>query len=369
MNLMNRLKTMDFDCFDVQQIVNILINRKYLVSGILRETPESRDAIGFFMEFWDYDRSPYAKENAVLGSQLSHAYFANQLGRIKNYWTDLFKGKYLGEITPENVTEIFQSPKLEGLAPKTVKGILDAVTIPLRWAYQKHLTQITGFDRIPHVKIKSKERQIVPMKSVPDVFQAKWENEMYRLANLLSMYTGMRAGEVQALRVEDVHPTFVHVCHSWDKYIGLKSTKNGEERDCPISKELYEALMNQVSFNLWKDAEGDKGFIFFGECAEKPVSQRGFNKYLHRALKEIGYENPESISFHCWRHEFCTETKRVVSDDRVIREVSGHKSQQMFEHYSKHIQHAESMETMGNAAQQIVGDIVTKTLKSPVQES
>ena len=369
-NFLNKLKTLDFNFSDVQNIVDILVDRKYLVSGIIRATPESRDALEFFNEFWDYEKSPYAKENKVLGSELSHSYFATAKGRIKNYWAKHFEGRFLGEITPDDVAAIYQDPKLEGLAPKTVKGIVDAVTVPLRWAYQKHLTQMTGFDNIPHVKVKTvNERKIVPMQSVPDVFSAKWENEMCRLANLVAMYTGMRAGEVQAIRLEDLFEDHIHVSHSWDKYVGLKSTKNREERDCPISKDLHEALLNQLEFNPWKVQEGQKAFIFFGDKPEKPVSQRGFNKYLQRALEDIGYENPKSITFHCWRHEFCTEAKRLVHDDRMIREVSGHKTQQMFEHYSKHIEHDESLKTMGKAAEQLFGNIVTKTLKRPGMEA
>ena len=65
----------------------------------------------------------------------------------------------------------------------------------------------------------------------------------------------------------------------------------------------------------------------------------------------------------------CTETRTVVHDDRMIREVSGHKSQQMFEHYSDHLEMKETIEKMGNAAEQLFGDIVSKTLRTPVLEA
>ena len=370
LNLMNKLKTTEFDFADIQKIIDILVDRKLLVSGIIRATPESRDALEFFNEFWEYEISPYAKENKVLGSELSRSYFATNKGRIKNYWTSRLAGKYLGEITPDDVAAIYQDPKLMDLAPKTVKGIIDSVVVPLKWAYQKHLTQISGFDNIPHVKVKTqKEREIVPLRTIPDVFSAKWENEMSRLANLVGMYTGMRTGEVQALRAEDIFEDHIHVKHSWDRFAkDIKPTKTGEERDVPISKELYDALMNQLSFNPRKDIDGKHAFIFFGDDPSRPVNQRLFNKYLHRALADMGYENPEEISFYSWRHGFCTEARGVVNDDRVVRSVSGHKTQQMFEHYSKHIEHDASLATMSNAAQELFGDIVTKTLNTPIED-
>lgn len=368
LSFFTKLKVMEFDREDVQKIVDILVDRKYLVSGILKSTPESKLALDFLIEFWTYECSPYVKEMKVRGSSLTRSYFKNGLGRIRNYWADRLEGKYLGEITPDDVTAIYQDPKLDGLATKTIKGIIDAVTIPMKWAHRNHLTQIVGFNEIPRIKLKSKEREILPMRAIPEVFSVKWENDMCRLANLLAMYTGMRASEVQAVRVEDLHETYIHVAHAWDKCGGIKSTKNGEERDCPISIELYNAMMEQVKFNPWYGSEKEKAFIFFGDRPAQPVTQRGFNKYLHRALEAIGYENPEAITFHCWRHEFCTEAKTIVNDDRIIRAVSGHKSQQMFEHYSKHVEHLQTLNTMGNAADELFGDVVRNALKSTDQE-
>ena len=48
----------------------------------------------------------------------------------------------------------------------------------------------------------------------------------------------------------------------------------------------------------------------------------------------------------------------------MIRMVSGHKSQQMFEHYAKHIEQNRTIEVMGQAAEKLFGDIVINTLKS-----
>jgi integrase len=113
----------------------------------------------------------------------------------------------------------------------------------------------------------------------------------------------------------------------------------------------------------------ENSFVFFGEDAAKPVNQRLFNKYLNRALEACGYPNPEKIRFHCWRHAFCTETKTLVNDDRMIRQVSGHKTQAVFEHYSDHLEMKDTILAMGNAAHQLFGDVVSRTLNRPVLEA
>lgn len=65
--LIKQLKIYDFEYEDIQTIVDILVSRNFLVSGILKASPESRQAVDYLLEFWDYDKSPYREERAVLG--------------------------------------------------------------------------------------------------------------------------------------------------------------------------------------------------------------------------------------------------------------------------------------------------------------
>lgn len=44
------------------------------------------------------------------------------------------------------------------------------------------------------------------------------------------------------------------------------------------------------------------------------MSPKRFNRYLRRALESIGYPNPEKITFHGFRHEWCTNTLSDIGD-------------------------------------------------------
>ena len=71
------------------------------------------------------------------------------------------------------------------------------------------------FDDIPKVTVKpSNKKDILRPDTIIKVFEAPWENDMNRLANLLAMYTGMRASEVQALRVCDIFDKYIWVSHA-----------------------------------------------------------------------------------------------------------------------------------------------------------
>ncbi|MCR5761900.1 MAG: site-specific integrase [Treponema sp.] len=122
-----------------------------------------------------------------------------------------------------------------------------------------------------------------------------WENDAAKLANKVAMHMGMRAGEIQGLRVKDIQDDGIHVNHSWSRYVGIKSCKNGEAREIPIpiSKSLKEELLNYAKFNPWDN--GPEAFIFFAQKPGMPMNEKGWGKYLRRALREIGYEKPDEI--------------------------------------------------------------------------
>ena len=91
------------------------------------------------------------------------------------------------------------------------------------------------------------------------------------------MHTGMRAGEIQALTVDDLEEDEIYVRRSWSKYDGLKCCKNGEERSVPIpiSHQLYLKLKMLADFY-----PHGNGFIFYSTVKDKPMDGKQFNKYL-----------------------------------------------------------------------------------------
>ena len=86
-------------------------------------------------------------------------------------------------------------------------------------------------------------------KTNPWIFAAKWENETAKLACLIASYTGMRQGEIAALRLQDIGEDRIYIRHSWGKYDGLKTPKNGEEREIRIPHQLRDMIIMQAMKN------------------------------------------------------------------------------------------------------------------------
>ena len=157
------------------------------------------------------------------------------------------------------------------------------------------------------------------------------------LANMLSMVTGMRAGEIQALRVQDLGKDCLYVRHSWNFMDGLKTTKNKDSRrvEVPfpfiIQKLIDLSSRNPHGANL-------ESYVFWAELSlNKPMEAKIFLQDFRAALVETGMnkESAKAYVFHGWRHYFTSYMKGKV-DDKVLQGMTGHKTIEMLEHYSDH---------------------------------
>ena len=158
----------------------------------------------------------------------------------------------ISAIRPKTKESILVDKRIKSLAPKTINGIRDSITIPLGWVFNEDYTENICYEGLRRKTTKSKERHILTMAQAEELFHGDyWDNDAARIANRAAMHIGMRAGEIAALRVKDILLDGIHVGSSCCKYMGLKSCKNGEERDIPIqiSSELRDELMLQTQMN------------------------------------------------------------------------------------------------------------------------
>ena len=331
----NDLRSADFDSVDINTIIKILTERNYIYSAVPKTSRGSIPIEDFLENFWDYDKSPYFKEKLVKKQSIHRQYCATLLSRTLLYQIPRLAGKCVAEITRKDVDAFFSSDEAQKLAPKTVNSIIETITIPLKWAYYNELTQNNCFDGIIKCSNISKERKILDMETANKLMELDWDNDEAKIANELAMHTGMRAGEIQALTVDDLGEDEIFVRRSWSKYDGLKCCKNGEERSVPIpiSHQLYLKLKMLADFN-----PHDNGFIFYSTVPEKPMDSKQFNKYLKRALKEVGFEDSADICFHSWRHFFISRMLDYVHDKRYVMALSGHKTEAMLNHYAAHLE-------------------------------
>jgi len=125
--------------------------------------------------------------------------------------------------------------------------------------------------------------------------------------------TGMRLGEILPLRWEQVN--------LGNRIITLRSgeTKTGEGRKVPISPRLYEVLSSL-------GRAGEYVFTYQGERV------KSIRRSFKRARQRAGIRD---FRFHDFRHTFVTRMRRKGVPDRVIMNITGHKTLVMLNRYDR----------------------------------
>ena len=80
---------------------------------------------------------------------------------------------------------------------------------------------------------------------------------------------------------------------------------------------------------------------------------------MRRTLASIGHKDPKSICFHSFRHEWCTNQFSEIGDERICMVGSGHKSNEIIEHYADHIQREKALNRIADTSERLFGDLIT----------
>ena len=367
-------KTIDLDTAGAQQIAESLRNRGLLDFTTVKAGAGSIDFMGFLERFWDFDRSDYVKEKVSHGYQLSRNTCYENLGRVRLYWKSFFQGRNLASITTSDLTAFslhLAKPKQlsaeqkkgrrgterETLAPATIKKIMLPGTIAIKWAFRQNLIVNDPTAGLLGFTLKGKKRGVLSPDEAAALFAASWNEKRSRTGNLVAMTTGMRAGEVLALRKSDIDPVrpVLYIRHSWSKKDGLKSTKTDEERRAALLPVVREALNELLAENPYKD--NPDPYVFYSTLQEQPMDDHFLLDGLKDACKLINVDPvARNIVYHSWRHFWVSRMADRMAIDEVAR-VSGHKTKAMAELYADHLLD-EAIEKTAEAGQEVFGKIL-----------
>lgn len=149
--------------------------------------------------------------------------------------------------------------------------------------------------------------------------------------------TGMRSGEVMALRRSDVDFEAGVITLSRSHYRGVEGTpKNGRTRSVPIHPELAEVLhAHCATLEREKDPGWHaEGLLFSAPLPGKKYSLRPattLRKPLAKAAKAAGISR--TVSAHTFRRTF-VDLMRQEASGMVVRSIVGHADEAMTERYS-----------------------------------
>jgi integrase len=225
----------------------------------------------------------------------------------------------LGDITREDREAFVKHMGTLPLSASRKNMVIKAGTKALRWVFDKRLIE-TDFTRgIMLFSGEAKERPILTPTVAEALFRIEWPDQRAKIANLLAAVTGMRQGELLALRAQDLGSDCLYVCHSWRKKDGLKTTKTNDSR---VVEMPFDSLMGELIEIARQNPHGlsPESFVFWSEHkADIPMCGDIFRDSLRNALEKIGYTkaNAREYRFHDWRHYY---TSYMI--DKVARACS-----------------------------------------------
>ena len=213
----------------------------------------------------------------------------------------------------------------KNLSNKTVRDIVLVLKSILKFAERKYNTNFK-LDLITMPSSEKTELQVFNEKEIKKLEKICIKSEDIRdIGILTAIYTGMRIGEICALKWEhiDLNKKLINVKQTLQRvYVEKKKTKviitppktKTSERKIPIPQILYDELKRQ-SVNYSKQAYVTTGL------EDKYIEPRSFQYVYKKALEtcEVKYRN-----FHCLRHTFATRCIRAGMDIKSLSEVLGH---------------------------------------------
>jgi integrase len=351
-NVLKVVKRADLNSDDALRIVQALKDRRLIDIAAVKPGKGAVSFTEFLEEFWDYEASPYIREKKAHGQSIGKRHCYESMSRFSRYWQPAFQDRILNRITRQDLKDFSLSLADGGLAPASINKVMAVGTTCLSWAFREGMIPVDPTVGLVNFSGEAKKRGVLTPLEVHALFATRWKDKRAYAASLLACTTGLRSGEVLAIKQDDIEKHVLNVRYSWSDFDGLKIPKNGETRRVPLLPEVRGKLLELAKDN----PHGQDGFIFFGNLANKPVDRSVILDGLHRALSDIGINaKARGIVFHSWRHFYAARMADKMTAEQVSR-ITGHKSKAVFEKYADHIE-AENLEEVGR-----VGAEVFKTI-------
>ncbi len=285
-------------------------------------------------DWWIWDKCPYVKESLRNGRRLTRGYVGMCRTEMLKYIDPAFHDRPLKEITSGEIDEWkYALHERHGLSKKSANNYLTILRTMFDYWWRHGVIETNPCVKVKPMAAASRRRGILTVGEVRTLFSRPglWRNPVAELANLTAAITGMRMGEIQALRHRDVRlDGLLVVEHSWSEEYGLKETKTYRSREIPIPATFARRLYAQNGH--------DDEFVFSIGDPHKPLRRSCILDNLRSALERMGVpkavQDSRGICFHSWRHYLNTRLRESGLPDAITQQITGHSTMEMTEHYS-----------------------------------
>ncbi len=337
--ILTTIKDSELSMSDAQKILLLLQQKGFINKSVILKNHKTPLIDEYLLNFWDFEKSPYVKELLSTGKAIGKTYCKQRLLNVKKHILPFFGKITLSEISSELINDFLFECKDKSLSARYINLISVTLCVPLRFAYKKKVLERDPTIGVIRFSGKAKERGILTFKEVKELFAIKWDCQKSYVANYLASQTGLRLGEVLALRKKDIGLDRLFVANSWSREEHLKCTKTAKSRIVPLLPDTRQMLLELVNAEDNSGRDDDNPFVFYSALPILPETDEHIRKEFYKALAQIGIDAKErverNIVFHSWRHYVSTFLANN-SAKRTGMSITGHTTESVFDMYSDH---------------------------------
>ncbi len=253
------------------------------------------------------------EELRIMGGQLA-AKSVLDLEQTLRIFRDMMDVKMLSDVSP-GVVENYVAERLANVGRATVNKNIRTLKASLSRAVKRGYLRKNPVSGVQQVREYEKEIRVLSTGEVEKLLEACL-SEHWEAFISLAVTTGMRRGEMLALRWQDVDFNKGRI---WVRNTPDHRTKSGKNRVLPLTAETSD-LMRQLPRN---------GPMVFHTSSGKPW-HNNLQRSFHRIVKRAGIDY---CSIHDLRRTFISHLAMAGVNAAVVKELAGHASIQTTQKY------------------------------------
>lgn len=260
---------------------------------------------------------------ATIKNTRKHATFIKYRFIYQKHIKEKTENLILAKMDEDILSQVFQGDKNKALSDSLQKSISCVMNQILSYAASNYHTERLRYSN-PRQKTGNKPVEILSQTEQSRLLQYLYdEMDVFKLGIVLCISTGLRLGEICALKWQDIdlERKLLHVNSTVQRItVDGRETRTdlleGEpksvysKREIPLSDEMVKLLLPYYKCT-------EKYVLHNNKPLDPRTYQNKFQKYLQAA--EIGHKN-----FHSLRHTFATNCINSGADIKSLSEILGH---------------------------------------------
>ena len=264
--------------------------------------------------------------------------------RYDNHLADVLGARPLSAISPFDLERLKSDLTKAGQSPQSVKHVLSLV----RRVYRKMVAWDKWFGRIPTDRVEmpnfdnQRHRWLLPEEAKILLAEIRRRSLQWYTISLLSMHTGMRAGEIFGLSGEDLNMT--------SGEIRVKRSYKGKK------KRARTVYLTATASAILLDLDIRPGRLVFLNRNDEKI--KDVSETVPRSIDAIGFNDGiqdrlAKVVFHSFRHTFGSWLVQAGVPLYDVGQLMGHTEEETTERYGhldprKQKRHAQIIELMFN---------------------